>query len=256
LDLKLSNKSVLITGSAHGIGLGIVKTFLDEGARVVVTDIDNSVLGEALSLVKRTYGDRQILGFCGDLTVESVLEECANATINRFGSLDILISNIGSGRSKLGLDATLSDWRAMFEINLFSAVSAVRICAEKMPDGSSILIIASIAGLQALKAPYAYSAAKAGLLSFVKNLSDDLAERYIRVNAIAPGNVMFPGSTWDRKMAEDREGTLEYIGKNVPLKAFADPSDIGACAAFLASPKARFITGTCFIVDGGQVRKI
>lgn len=256
MDLQLSNKTVLITGSGHGIGLGIATTFLQEGARVLVADSNKNVLDEATSSLKKVFGKTKVSGFCGDLSVESVIEKCVKTTVSRFGLLDVLVCNIGSGRSKIGLEATLDDWRTMFEINLFSAVEAIQVCTPKMNYGGSIIFIASIAGVQALKAPFAYSAAKAGILSFAKNLSDELAVRNIRVNAIAPGNVMFPGSTWDRKISQDREGTLEYIKQNVPLKTFAEPSDIGAIAVFLASVKTRFVTGTCIIVDGGQVRSI
>jgi len=256
MDLQLSGKTVLITGSGHGIGLGIATTFLEEGARVVVTDINKTVLDEACSFLIKAFGNNCFLGFCGDLTNESVFEECVKSSISIFGSLDVLICNIGSGRSKMGLEASLDDWKRMFEINVFSAVTAVRACSSKISEGGSIIFIASIAGIQALKAPYAYSAAKAGILSFVKNLSDDLADNKIRVNAIAPGNVMFPGSTWDNKIKEDLVGTQEYIDQNVPLKKFATPSDIGSVAAFLASSKAQFITGSCIPVDGGQLRSI
>jgi 3-oxoacyl-[acyl-carrier protein] reductase len=255
MDLKLENKTVLITGSAHGIGLGMITTFLEEGAQVIITDINDHILDEAVLLLRNKYNSDRILSFCGDMTKEAEIEKCAEAAINRFGSLDVLICNIGSGRSKMELSATLDDWHSVFDINLFAGVAAVQVCAPKInEDGGSIIFIASIAGIQALKAPYAYSAAKAGILSFTKNLSDDLAKRNIRVNAIAPGNVMFPGSTWDRKMKEDYSGTMKYIEENIPMKIFADPSDVGNVAAFLASSKARFITGTCIIIDGGQVR--
>jgi 3-oxoacyl-[acyl-carrier protein] reductase len=256
MDLQLSDKTVLITGSAKGIGLGVVTSFLEEGAHVVVTDINRDILDKTISYLVAKYGNDHLQAFCGDMTNESVIEECAHTAINRFGSLDVLICNIGSGRSKTALSATMEDWRSMFDINLFSAVAAVRACIPMLKDGGSIIFTASIAGIQALKAPYAYSAAKAGILSFVKNLSDDLAERKIRVNAIAPGNVMFTGSVWDKKMTDDKVGTLEYINQNVPLKSFVEPADIGAVAVFLASIHARFITGACIIVDGGQVRSI
>jgi 3-oxoacyl-[acyl-carrier protein] reductase len=256
MDLQLTNKTVLITGSAHGIGLGMITTFLEEGAQVIVTDINKKILDEAITSLTQTFDNNHILGFCGDLTDEAVLEKCVETAISRFGSIDVFVCNIGSGRSKMGLDATLEDWRTIFDLNLFSSVAAARVCTSKMKEGSSIIFIASIAGVQALKAPYAYSAAKAGILSFVKNLSDDLANQNIRVNAIAPGNVLFPGSTWDKKILQNREETLSYINQHVPLKTFATPSDIGIAAAFLGSPKSRFITGTCLIVDGGQVRSI
>ena len=256
MDLQLSHKTVLVTGSGHGIGRGLVRTFLEEGSNAVVADVNEAMLTQTVTELTKEYESSRLLSFCGDLTKTSAMESCVNSTFERFGSLDVLVCNIGSGRSKMGLSATLDDWRSMFEINLFSSVEAVRVCAPKMQRGCVIIFIASIAGVQALKAPYAYSAAKAGILSLTKNLSDDLGDRGIRVNAIAPGNVLFPGSTWEKKMAEDPKGTSEYIEDNVPLKMFADTSDIGAAAAFLASPKARFITGTCLTVDGGQVRSV
>jgi 3-oxoacyl-[acyl-carrier protein] reductase len=135
----------------------------------------------------------------------------------------------------------------------------IRVVRETVPSlikngCGSIVLTASIAGLETLGAPIAYEAAKAALIASCKNMSRELAQYKIRVNCVAPGNIMFPGSTWDFKLKENEKSTMEYITSHVPLKRFGTPEEIASIVVFLSSERASFITGACIVADGGQTR--
>jgi 3-oxoacyl-[acyl-carrier protein] reductase len=121
-------------------------------------------------------------------------------------------------------------------------------------DNPSITFISSIAGLEAIAAPIPYSTAKAGLQQAAKNLARQLGPEGIRVNTVAPGNVLAPGGTWEAKMAENPDQVKKYIETEVPLARFANPEEIAHAVVFLASARARFISGALLCVDGAQTR--
>ena len=149
---------------------------------------------------------------------------------------------------------TDAEWRRVLDINLFSALNMIAAARPNMRRGGAIVCISSIAGLAALGAPVAYSAAKAALNAAVKGLARPLAGEGLRINAVAPGNILFPGGTWDRKLAENRAGVEAMLARDVALGRLGAPADIAALTVFLASPRASFITGTVQVVDGGQLR--
>ena len=122
--------------------------------------------------------------------------------------------------------------------------------------GGSILFIASIVAVEATQAPLPYSAAKAALVNYSKNLSRIVAADKIRVNCLAPGNVFFPGGTWERHLETRREQVEHYIATAVPQKRFGTAEEIADFAAYLVSPLAGFVTGGCYVMDGGQTRAI
>jgi 3-oxoacyl-[acyl-carrier protein] reductase len=243
-------KYALVTGSSKGIGKGIAAALAESGYRVFVNgrNSDNvaravSQIGpNAISLVGDLSDSQQIA-----IAIESIEKHCAG--------LDLLVANIGSGRSTSGWNVSLTEMRRIFEINFFSAVG---ICHMSLPllrerKGHAIFI-SSIAGCEALGAPIAYSAAKSALLSYAKNLSIEAAPLGIRVNSISPGNVMFAGSTWEKKLNDDPVSTQDYIRRNVPLNRFATPEDISRAVLYLE--ENHFVNGSNLVVDGGQVRSL
>lgn len=256
---NLENRTALISGSSRGIGRAIADAFLAEGMTVFVNGRDRAALDLAISEMKSRYPDAKVHPICADLIkTENVISALDQAfrVVGRFP--DVVVANVGSGRSNPGVEVEDGEWERMFDINLFGAVRLVREAVRRMKDagGGSIVCVSSIAGCEASTAPLSYSAAKAALLSFVKNASDLVAKHHIRINAVSPGNVMFEGGVWDRKLKENREQVMGYINSSVPLQRFATPQEIAEVVAFLVSDKAAFVTGTNVVVDGGQLRKI
>jgi 3-oxoacyl-[acyl-carrier protein] reductase len=125
-----------------------------------------------------------------------------------------------------------------------------------LAPNSTIVFIASIAGMERLPAPLPYSAAKAALINYAKNLAWVTADLSIRVNCIAPGNILFPGGSWEAHLRDRGDQVLSYVNSEVASKRFGTPEEVAETVGFLCSAKASFITGTCVVVDGGQSRTI
>jgi 3-oxoacyl-[acyl-carrier protein] reductase len=255
VDLGLNDKVVFVAGSSHGIGKTIAHSFLDEGASVVVTGQKPDTVDECVKELKEKHEPRRILGLVGDLTFTEHIRYCLRETIAVFGRLDVVVANIGSGRGRIDYDLNDREWDDFFQVNLFSGVRLVREAVPFLKEKQGVAIfISSIAGIETLGAPVAYEAAKAAVVVTAKSLACRLGALMIRVNTVAPGNILFPGSTWDRKLSENREGILSYISDKVPLDRFGAPEEVAAAVLFLASAQAKFITGACLVVDGGQTR--
>ena len=254
MDLGLDGKTALITGSTRGIGRAIAERLLEEGASVVVSgrDVDRLEATER-ELGARFPGER-VASYGGDLTRPEDVEALVAEAISRWGRVDIAVANIGSGRG-VPLEASdREEWLRVFDTNLFCGMELVREIAPKMQAQGSgaICLVASITGVEAVGAPLPYTASKAGVIAAGKALARQLADSNVRVNTVCPGNVLFPGSDWDAKMTANSEQVLSYVEENVPMKRFGQPEEIAACAAFLVSECASFMTGACVVVDGGQ----
>jgi 3-oxoacyl-[acyl-carrier protein] reductase len=255
MDLGLQNKSVFVAGSSRGIGKGIAAVFLDEGARVVVTGRDARSVAETGAELSTGRAER-VITFVGDLTEPDAVRQAQSLTVQRWGAVDCLVCNIGSGTARNGWQLARSDWDSAFRINFWATVGLVEAFLPGMVEARSgnIIFVGSIAGLESLGAPIPYGAAKAALERYSKDLSRQVGKFGIRVNTVAPGNVLFPGGSWEGKLDADREKISALIAAEVPLGRFGDPQEIGAAAAFLASQRAAFVTGACLVADGGQTR--
>ncbi len=255
MHLGLEDKVVFVAGASRGIGKGIAATFLEEGARVMITGRDASTLSAASAELGEGRADR-VISFAGDLSQPEIGEAALRRVVNHFGRVDALVCNIGSGTAKNGWQITPADWEPVFHINLWITVRLVEIFLPEMVKANhgSITFISSIAGLESLGAPIPYGAAKAALEHYSKDLARRVGQHGVRVNTVAPGNILFPNGTWQRKLDRDRSSVTAMIAAEVPLGRFGTPEDVGSAVAFLASERATFITGACLVVDGGQTR--
>jgi len=255
MDLGLKDKVVFVAGASRGIGKGIAAVFLDEGARVAITGRDQASLAAAGKELSEGRADR-VLTFAGDLSQSSIIQEARTAVIHQWGAVDALVCNIGSGTARNGWQITAADWEPVFQINLWSTVRLVEVFLPPMVDAQrgSIVLIGSIAGLESLGAPIPYGTAKAALEHYGKDLARRVGRYGVRVNTVAPGNILFPGGTWQRKLDADQAGVNAMIAAEVPLGRFGAPEEIGAAVAFLASDRAAYLTGSCLVADGGQTR--
>ncbi len=252
MDLYLSAKKVLITGSSKGIGSSIARTFLEEGADIAIVARGENNLSILANELKSEYGkDRCIHSVC-DCSSTRSLENLRDLLIDKWGRIDIVIANAGNGQSTLDPIQTDKDWLESWNSNFETALQTTRIFTDALKRSKgNILFISSIAGLEAFGAPVSYSTAKSAVIAFSKNIARKLASD-IRVNVIAPGNINFPGSTWDKKMQSDPDRIKSLIENTVPMNRFGTPEEIASAAAFLCSSRANFITGSVLVIDGGQ----
>lgn len=258
MELNLKDKVVLISGSAHGLGKSIARSFLAEGAMVVITDIDNSRIEKTVWEFSKEFDKTKFDCFTGDLTKSDDIKKCVESVIGQFGKIDICVANLGSGRGTQGWDISDEEWERMLSLNFDGARRLTNSVVPRMIEnrGGSIIYISSIAGVEVIGAPVQYSVAKASLIAYAKNLSRSLGKHKIRVNTVCPGNIFFKDGTWDFKIQENKQGVLEMLEKNVPLNRFATPEEIADLVMFLSSERASFVTGSCIIADGGQTISI
>lgn len=258
MDLRLKDKVVLVAGSSKGIGLATARAFLAEGCRTVITGRDGAALDQARASLEADFGQDVLAAIQGDLCESSTISDLLQFISGRWGQLDCLVANVGSGQGRVGWDQAESEWQRLIELNFactYRMVQAVLPAMTQSHDGS-IVLVASIVGLESTPAPLPYSAAKAALLNYAKNLARQLGPFGVRVNAVAPGNILFPGGSWERHLTERREEVLREIDAEVPLRRFGRPDEIADLIVFLSSARAAFITGSCVVADGGQTRAI
>ena len=251
MNLNLDNKSVLITGASRGIGLAVAESFLQEGARTCLVSRGSSALYENEKKLQNVYGLENVIAYKCDCTnVESL--NGLRDEVEKWNSLDIVIVNVGDGRSVS--DALPSDeqWKSTWNSNFESALQTARTFLPILEESQGVLLfVSSIAGIEAFGAPTDYSTAKTAIIALAKNMARKLAPS-VRVNVIAPGNVYFKGGSWDGKIKQDKKDVDEIIKSTVPMNRFATPQEIADSAVFLCSDRASFITGATLVVDGGQ----
>ena len=261
MNLQLNDQIALITGSSKGIGFGIAKEFLAEGAVTILTGRNVNDLNDASTTLSKKYKDELIRDVNGDLNDNEVLKTLFDTISNEFGRLDHLVCNIGSGKPVSPLQENDTEFLRMLNINLINSVKVVNKVLPLIENStldvnnnSSITFISSICGMETLGCPIAYASAKSALISYAKNLSFSLGKKGIRVNVVSPGNIMFPGSTWEKKMSEDPDKVNLMLNSEVPLGCLGEVEDVANLIVFLASKRAKFVNGANFVVDGGQTR--
>ncbi len=256
MNLGLSDKVVIVSGSSKGIGKGIADILANEGAYVFLTGRDAIVLNKSREDLSLKYPGK-IYSVDGDLNDDNVLKKIRQDAINRFGQIDAIVANAGAVKVTHDWDIEDMDWEWYFTANF---KIAYRFTQKFIPDltktAGSIVLINSIAGLEHIGAPLPYSTAKAALAMYSKGLSYTLASKNIRVNTVSPGNIFFEGGNWDLKLKVDSTKVQNLIHNHVPLKCFGSVEDIGNAVAFLLSRKASFITGSNLVIDGGQSQSI
>jgi 3-oxoacyl-[acyl-carrier protein] reductase len=258
VDLQLTDKIAIVTGSSQGLGLASARALVAEGCRVTICARGETKLhGSAAALRAIASSADHVLAVAADLATTAGVEEVVGRTAAAFGGLDILVNNVGVGKGAGIVDTTDSEWQEAFDQTLYPAVRASRLAVPLMRrrGGGAIVMIASIWGRES-GGRMTYNAVKAAEISLAKAMAQQLARDNIRVNSVAPGSIRFPGGSWDRRVEADPEGMAEFVRRELPFGRFGRPEEVGAVVAFLVSPRASWISGASVPVDGCQSRSL
>jgi 3-oxoacyl-[acyl-carrier protein] reductase len=257
MNLQLDGRVAVVTGSSRGLGLASARALAAEGCRVCVCARGADRLAEAAGEVERAGRPGSVLAVQADLVTPEGVTAVIDRTVDRFGGLDILVNNLGLAGGGGLLDTTDDEWRQAFDGTLFPAIRASRLAVPhlKARGGGVIIMIASIFGRE-WGGRLTYNAVKAAEISLAKMLSRELARDNIRVNSVAPGSILFPGGSWHRRQQADPAGIAAFVEREIPFGRFGRPEEVGDVVAFLASPRASWISGASITVDGGQSRSL
>jgi 3-oxoacyl-[acyl-carrier protein] reductase len=258
MDLELTEKIAIVTGSSKGLGLATAIALLQEGCRVTICARGEDGLVDAMTTLRSVPGGTErVLAVQADLSTEKGVADVILRTVDTFGGLDILINNVGLGKGSDIVGTTDAEWHEAFDQTLFPAIRASRMAVPHLRrrGGGSIVMIASIWGRES-GGRMTYNAVKAAEISLAKAMAQQLARDNIRVNSVAPGSIRFPGGSWDRRVQEDPDGMAEFVRRELPFGRFGRPEEVGAVVAFLVSPRASWISGASVPVDGCQSRSL
>jgi 3-oxoacyl-[acyl-carrier protein] reductase len=265
MDLALHEKVAVVTGSSRGIGLASAAALAREGCRVTICARGAERLAVAADELRQlpglekpadtVPGSDRILPLVADLATTQGVEEVIARTVETFGGLDILVNNVGLARGATITDTSDLEWHEALDQTLFPAIRASRLAVPHMRrrGGGAIVMIASIWGRES-GGRMTYNAVKAAEISLAKSLAQQLARDNIRVNSVAPGSILFPGGSWHRRQQDDPAAIAEFVRRELPFGRFGRPEEVGAVVAFLASPRASWISGASVPVDGCQSR--
>ena len=256
MDLGLTDKVAVVTGSSRGLGLASARSLVAESCRVVLCARGEETLAEAaLEVEAAARRPNMVATVQADVSTLAGIELVIGRAVETFGGLDILVNNVGRAAGSDLLGTTDAEWQAAFDETLFPTIRASRLAVPHMKQrgGGSIVMIASIYGREA-GGRMTYNAVKAAEISLAKALAGQLAPANIRVNSVAPGSIMFAGGSWHRRQQTDPQGIAEMIKRELPFGRFGRPEEVGHVVAFLASPRASWISGASIVVDGCQSR--
>jgi 3-oxoacyl-[acyl-carrier protein] reductase len=248
MDLGLRDKVALITGSARGLGRAIAEKLATEHAKIVVSDVNETMALSTAREIAESYGVEAV-AFGHDVSSETSTRDVVRSIVDRFSRIDILINNAGITRDARLMMMKLADWELVLSVNLTGAFICTKLVSKQMlrQNSGSIVNIASVIGLMGNVGQANYAASKAGLIGLTKTTARELAERHINVNAIAPG---FIRSDMTEALSEQ---VAQKMLTQIPMNAYGAPGDVAGAALFLVSDLAKYVTGQVINVDGGLV---
>ena len=254
MNLELTGKVALVTGSSRGLGLASARALAAEGCRLTLCARGAEALAHAAASLHGGRND-DVLAVPADVATEAGAAAVVERTVERFGRIDILVNNVGKAGGGDIVSTSDAEWQSALDQTLFPAIRVSRLAVPHMRSagGGVILMIASIWGRES-GGRMTYNAVKAAEISLAKAMAQQLAKDGIRVNSIAPGSILFEGGSWWTRQQADPAGIAEFVSREIPFGRFGRPEEIGDVVAFLASARANWISGACLPVDGGQGR--
>ena len=252
---RLSDRTAIVTGAAQGIGYAIAERFAEEGARVVVADVQAEAAREAATALAEVEACPDTLAVECDVTSREDTRRLAGEAVETFGGVDVLVNNAGVSTHGGFLDLDPEDWDRVIDVNLTgvyncstAVVPAMLDGGEDSDPGGAVVNVSSMAGRNiSYHGAANYTASKWGVIGLTKHMAWDLGEHGVRVTAVCPGSTLTP-LTEQSTEPEERAAT----SRKIPLDRWADPGDIADGALYLASEEADYVTGTVLEIDGGK----
>lgn len=242
---KLDRKIAIVTGAGQGIGRAIAEKLAEEGATVVVTDIDES----SATSVAEAIGDDSV-GIRADVTDPESVQGMVAEVVERFGRVDVLVNNAGWDKAGPFVDSDRADWDRVIQINLYGVLNTSQAVLPIMAEQGhgSVVNLASDAGRVGSSGEAVYSAAKGGVIAFTKATAREMARHQVNANVVSPGPT---DTALFASMGGDNPKLREALTKAIPFRRLAQPGDLANMVAFFASDEANFITGQTVSVSGG-----
>jgi 3-oxoacyl-[acyl-carrier protein] reductase len=256
MDLGLTDKTAIVTGSSRGLGLASARALVAEGCRVCLCARGEERLAEAAVEVEASARrPGMVLTVQADVSTAAGVELVMARTVERFGGLDLLVNNVGKAGGTDILGTSDAEWQSALDETLFPAIRASRLAVPLMRQrgGGVIILIASIWGRES-GGRMTYNAVKAAEISLAKSLAQQLAPMNIRVNSVSPGSILFEGGSWWKRQQDDPAAIAEFVKRELPFGRFGKPEEVGDVVAYLSSSRASWISGTSVVVDGCQSR--
>lgn len=251
MDLGLTGRAALVTGSTRGIGHQTALTLAKEGCDVAICGRSKASLDEAEARVRET--GRTVSATQVDLSAPDGVERFVAEAVARLGRLDVVVANLGGSFGANFRETTPAQWLQTFEVNL---VQAVRVMQAALPhleksDAASVVIVASISGSRPGPRSH-YGVAKAAEIQLASSLARELAPQRVRINTVSPGSIFWEGGSWHQRAQAMPEVIADFLKREFPWGRMGTLDEIADVITFVASPRARWINGANVVVDGAQ----